>query len=71
MTKKDYIILASAIRAQVDFQNEAHARVAPARDVRADVSLNQLDALTRSLANRLRDDNPRFDTNRFLDACGI
>ncbi len=71
MTRKDYVLIASAIRAQVEFQNEAHAKVAPARDVRAEVSLNQLDALARSLANRLRDDNPRFDINRFLDACGV
>lgn len=54
MTKKDYIVIATAIR-------EARAR----GDGRCDYAI---DVVANRIADKLQADNPRFDRKRFLEA---
>jgi hypothetical protein len=56
MTRKDYILIAEAIEA-----------------IRADFGDNpvSLDVVAEELASALQADNARFDTARFLTACGV
>jgi len=55
MTKKDYKIIAEAIKLASDSQNKNH--------IRKDQLLSQLIPL-------LKRDNPRFDGFKFAEACG-
>lgn len=59
MTKKDFVLIATAINAQ---------RYALGMDNKQ--SRAALDELSRVLASRLKETNPRFDAERFLTACG-
>ena len=61
MTKKDYELIAGAIRVQV---NEHRAK-GNKDEVQA------IMGLTSYLAGRLQGENPRFDTQRFIEACGF
>jgi hypothetical protein len=61
MTRKDYVLIAQAIRTQIDFSakfEEEESR-AGAQNIAYD------------LAWKLYEDNPRFDRKRFLEACGV
>lgn len=63
MTRKDYVLIAQALKAHApevsaytqyaDGFNTAHAKIAA------------------KLADSLARDNPRFDRARFLEACGV
>ena len=54
MTKKDYIIIARAIKFSCDIKvNDTAKRIA------------------EGLVYELTQDNPRFDRERFLTACGV
>lgn len=57
MTRKDYDRLAAAFKRNRHFDDPQ------------DVS-DRLDALAADLAGELAAENPRFDTARFLKACG-
>jgi hypothetical protein len=59
MTKKDYELIAAAINlvGYANVSNEA-----------AQTTLNKL---ARLLAEQLGNDNPRFNRDKFLQACGI
>lgn len=64
MTRKYYEVIAKAIKRQVErtklgFQHDE------------DKSLDRLDDLAHDLAGEFAADNPRFDTARFLKACGL
>lgn len=64
MTKKDYILLAQAVqteRSQPGFYGK----------VSEHVHTETLNRLAIQLACRLEEDNPRFDRDRFLSACGV
>ena len=63
MTRKDYIKLAAAIRAQRDIQQSTEPR---GKFYRA-----AIDAVAESIAAVLAADNPNFDRQRFLTACGL
>ena len=61
MTRKDYEIIAEAIRntrAKADFQGKAGDEAT-------------IQEVARSLAQLLKFDNVRFDEERFLVACGV
>jgi hypothetical protein len=61
MTRKDYVMIAEAIKTQIELSikfEEEEAR-AGAQNIAYDLAL------------RLSNDNPRFDCNRFLVACGV
>ena len=62
MTRKDYVMIAETIKGAVNYEqnfnnNEAGAEV--------------LKKFSVTLAMMLREDNPRFDANRFFDACEV
>ena len=60
MTRKDYVLIAAAIKAA--------ATEYP--DERPDAEQQQED-VAFSIAEALASDNPRFDRERFLKACGV
>lgn len=59
MTKKDYIAIASAIE----------TAYATHDDDRLDMRF--LKHLSNMVADKLSEDNPRFDRAKFLKACGV
>lgn len=59
MTRKDYILIAAALKA---------AKIPTLGTIRY---REQHDAIAIELANVLGGDNPRFDRQRFLVACGV
>jgi|688.fasta_scaffold1114103_3 hypothetical protein len=59
MTRKDYILIAKTISdLMADFNNCGDDSVS-------------LALVSQELASALKTDNPRFDTARFLTACGV
>lgn len=64
MSKKHYEAIAEAIKREVEVPGITGERE------RAIVGLAQLN-LARAIALVMREDNPRFDTNRFMKACGF
>ncbi len=59
MTRKDYELIAERI---------SSSREADARNGREE---ELLDSVSRRLADALASENPRFDRERFLRACGV
>jgi hypothetical protein len=59
MTRKDYVLIAAALR-------ESHIY-----DEHEATALNQHAFTARCLSAALAKDNPRFDRERFLTACGV
>jgi hypothetical protein len=59
MTRKNYNTIAAAIKAEI-------TGVVPKQDA-VDTIVN----LAHRLAALMADDNPRFDPERFLNACGV
>jgi hypothetical protein len=57
MSKKDYVLIASAI---------SESRVFAGSDDKNGITL-----ATFSIADKLQRENPRFDRGRFLTACGV
>jgi len=63
MTRKDYVLLATALRnARPGFYHDV-TQASPAQTVWLASAYSVADALTK--------DNPRFDSDRFLTACGV
>lgn len=63
MTRKDYELIAAAIKRQMETLD-------PGTNSDA-VALVALDELARDLAGELQATNPRFDPARFLAACAV
>jgi len=59
MTRKDYVLIANTF-----------AKFGKIRDLDQTINWSHED-LARNLADALQADNDRFDSVRFLDACGI
>lgn len=66
MTRKDYQLIAEAIREARSISPGAVV-VAPSTRYHDD----GVDTAARYLASALERDNPRFDRARFLKACGV
>lgn len=65
MTKKDYELIAGVVK---DFdQRLGNWFNGQERQQRQEVHAE----LAHSMANQLEQDNPKFDRNKFLQACGI
>jgi hypothetical protein len=64
MTRKDYILIADAIRETLATDPEFGIDW-PERERTA------IGLLAHQIAHRLRQDNPRFDRVRFMAACGL
>lgn len=62
MTRKDYVLIAEAIKGAVNYEAEFNNNEAGA---------DALKKFSITLASLLLADNPRFDVNRFFDACGV
>jgi hypothetical protein len=62
MTRKDYVLIAEAIKGAVNYEQNFNNNEAGA---------NSLQFLALTLSSVLAGDNPRFDSARFLDACGV
>lgn len=62
MTRKDYELIAAAIREQV-------LRLKP--ELAAGLALAAVKGTAMTIALALARDNPRFDRARFLSACGF
>lgn len=61
MTRKDYEMIADAVRPVAEGSADAGSKVAVA----------VASAIAENLAQALAHDNPRFDKARFLKACGV
>lgn len=61
MTRKDYILIAAAI---------ANAGVS-VTDINEPQYQHGIEDTTHAIADALARDNPRFDCERFLKACGV
>ena len=59
MTRKDYELIATAIRTEAENTKPRS------------ISRDTCDTIARRMADRLADDNPQFDRDRFLAACGV
>ena len=72
MTRKDYVLIADTIAqfsrdiASEQFDTQSEAGVFLLAGERA-----ALHTLSHRLAEQLRNDNPRFDRKRFIDACQL
>lgn len=63
MTRKDYELIAACFADQM--------REANIHDMYAEHAQAYLNALARDLAHEFANDNPRFDRNKFMEACGL
>ena len=61
MTAKDYVLISSCIREEIEVSVAQHEVFIP----------KGLKGLAKALARDLGNDNPRFDGLRFLRACGL
>lgn len=59
MSRKDYQLIAAAIKGQVNFASGDQ------------LVLQVIKAIAISVAMALATDNPRFDRDRFMQACGF
>ncbi len=79
MTKKDYMKFADFFRGQLEIANNATSLVADEQKEKADLLVEFmqasvvefLQASVKDFAILLKEDNERFDRQRFLNACGI
>lgn len=62
MTRKDYVLIAEAIKGAVSYEAEFNNNEAGAE---------ALKKFSVTLSALLLSDNPRFDVNRFFDACEV
>ncbi len=72
MTKKDYAAIAAAINnGTVMFPNAANESNADRHEAFIAGANDQVKQLARRIADVMQADNPRFDRELFLKACGI
>jgi hypothetical protein len=76
MTRKDYILIAETLRQLLDDiarQGDSLERVGLSDRTRAVIHGEHLGVRHAALrlADVLRQDNPRFDRTRFIEACGL
>ena len=63
MTRKDYILIAAALE---------RSKPLPIANPKMDaVRRSVFEMAARNIADALAQDNPRFDRERFLKACGV
>lgn len=62
MTRKDYVLLHSCIKAQL-----ATARILP----HAAIRLEAITSTAQTIAYCIRAENPAFDVERFMRDCGV
>lgn len=67
MTRRDYVFIAQAIK---DARTAALHHV-PLGEGTESVFIHGINSAAYQLARNLSEDNPKFDRQRFLDACGV
>lgn len=73
LTRKDYVMLAQAIKLSADYNRTQSERMTASEEYR----MSHVDYLVEdqsvaiNIATLLSEDNPRFDRERFLTACGV
>lgn len=65
MTRKDYVLIAGAIKEVYDYQKDSDGKGSKA------LKQGAIKVVAETLADELGRDNFRFDRNRFLEACGV
>lgn len=73
MTRKDYVLIADTIAQfsrDIAIDGDSEYLTDRARAIR-DGERDALVTLAHRLADQLRQDNPRFDRSRFIDACQL
>ena len=70
MTRKNYETIAATFREQLDHDAEG-AAIGALSDAQYRERSRAAFQIAGTLAFRLADDNPRFDRERFLSACGF
>ena len=74
MTRKDYELIAAEFKRYADCDQDLHDRLEAAGidvDAQTRARYSRLTLLANSLAVRLAQNNPRFDRNTFINACGL
>jgi hypothetical protein len=78
MTKKDYMLIAKVFRVTVDIWKNARRKWRdsdrPEKEGRiADINkiISSIEVIVKGLCHELTVDNPRFDKEKFIKACGI
>jgi len=74
MTRKDYEIIAAEFKRYADCDQDHFDRLEAAGfepEAQHRARYSRLTLLANSLAVRLAQDNPRFDRNTFINACGL
>ena len=72
MTRKDYELLAAVFKRYTDADKAGDAATGHQEQSEADKARqSRLKALALALSDSLKQDNPRFNAETFLKACGI
>lgn len=72
MTRKDYIAIAAAFRPDVDrYTQLREVGVIERVRMEAKVALDALYQTAGRVAYSMKQDNPRFNEDTFMDACGF
>lgn len=66
MTKKDYILLASAVQSTLNGRE-----INPDYRILDATKVSAIKATAENIAKAMERDNPKFDCGKFLDACGF
>lgn len=67
MTRKDYVLIAEAIQAEHAWVQENRAVLGSC----VDAQLFRMKETAGRIAGAMAQDNPRFDRERFMQACGF
>jgi hypothetical protein len=62
MTRKDYVLIAESIKGAINYEGNFNENKDKAE---------ALNYLALRLSSAFENDNPRFDRDRFLTACGV
>lgn len=65
MTKKDYILIANAIKEVYEYQKDNDGNGSKA------IKQGAIKVVSESIADALKYDNERFNRTRFMTACGM
>lgn len=73
MTRKDYVLIAEAMKFAVDAEKSAHEITgnSPKENAIHIMNMNTLRNAAVSLCQALANDNPRFESERFLAAANL
>ena len=69
MTKKDYELIAGVIRDRLN--NSTHLDKLDWSDNEIQIAKDVITDTAYFMCNRLAKDNPKFDRDRFMAACGV